>query len=153
MMLLSTGFDAGVLALNGPRGELVGLGLYMLLPMVAVGLLTRLEIYFRSRRAGPEPAALSPTAESAMVGVLSYAMLIVLFMVLTADLSSTESLVFRCLFGVFVSAPILFIMGPVYVIYALRRRRNGVLSSSVVYGACLVSIAIQSFFFLQLSSS
>jgi hypothetical protein len=153
MTSLPIWLDADVFALDDTRGELVGLGLYMLLPMVAVGLLSRLEICFRSRRAGPEPAVLSPIAESAMVGVLSYAMLVVLFMVLTADFSSIESLFFGCLFGIIISAPIIFIMVPIYIIYALRRRRNGVLPSYVVYWACLASIVIQSVFFLQLAGS
>ena len=152
MTLLPTWLDGGVFALNDRRGELIGIGLYIVLPIAAVGLLSRLAIYFRSRRTGPEPDALSPAAKSAMMGGLSYAISAVLFMVLTVNISSIKSLVLRVLLGIIISAPTLFIMGSMYIIYALQRRRNDVLPSYIVYAACLASIVIQYVYFSQFFS-
>ena len=91
MTLPPTWLDGGVFLLNDTRGELVGIGLYMVFLMAAVGLLSRLAIYFRSRRTGPEPDAVSPAAKSAMMSGLSYAMSAILFMVLMVNISSGPS--------------------------------------------------------------
>jgi hypothetical protein len=153
MNLLPTGRDAGVFTLNDPMAELGGIALYILLPMVAVGLLSRLAMYLQSRRVGPEPDVLSPTPKSAMLGVLSYAVSTVLFMLSHGDFSSIKPLVYGPLFGIILSAPTLFIMGPIYIAYVLQRRRNGTLPSYVVYAACFASIVIQYLYFLQFSGS
>jgi hypothetical protein len=108
----------GFFANDDPSGEARGVAIYVFLPIAVGFLLSRLVIHVWLRRAAKPTPEFSPTTASAMVGALFSVMPIFVLLFSTGvDLLAPRQLFFRTLSAVILSAPILFLLAPVFILY------------------------------------
>jgi hypothetical protein len=143
----------GLFANDDLTGEMNGILLYVILPLVVGILLARLCIYIWMSWRGSKWSNASPTAVATMIGTLLLLTVPVIIGIWGHRVDSIHSAAVALISGIVLTVPILAVVGTLLLIYAGRLIQEvRPISRSVVYSLCAASVVAEYFYLREFLS-